>query len=131
VAAAAATLDHRPLIMDGSSFEPTRSGFFSSLARALDGTDIATAQAAAAALDRADVGTLVVDRRRPPNLAWRTASGWRKLNAELVVGPMDDADARLLVERRGLPADTVTRIVRFGRGHPLALELLAEALARH
>src|SRR6185295_4085321 len=24
-----------------------------------------------------------------------------------------------------------TRIVRFGRGHPLALELLAEALARH
>jgi DNA-binding CsgD family transcriptional regulator len=160
VAAAAATLDHRPLIMDGRSFEPTPSGFFSSLVRALDGTDIATAQAAAAALDRADVGTLVVDSyerlnlldgwlrndfltglparlttvvvgRRPPNLAWRTASGWRQLTAELVVGPMDDADARLLVERRGLPSDTVTRIVRFGRGHPLALELLAEALARH
>jgi DNA-binding CsgD family transcriptional regulator len=64
-------------------------------------------------------------------VAWRTAAGWRQLLAEVVVGRMDDADARLLVERRGLPVEITTKVVRYGRGHPLALELLAEALARH
>lgn len=158
VAGAVAALDHRALALDGRSFEPTPAGFLAALAGELG--QVATLAAAADALDRADVGTLVVDSyerlnlldgwlrndflvalpadlttvvvgRRPPNVAWRTASGWRQLLAELVVGPMDDADARRLVERRGLPAEAVAKVVRHGGGHPLALELLAEALARH
>ena len=153
-------LDHRALVLEGRGFEPTPAGFLSALAGELAQPDIASPEAAAAALDRADVGTLVVDSyerlnlldgwlrndflvalpadlttvivgRRPPNVAWRTAAGWRQLIAELVVGPMDDADARLLVERRGLPTEAAAKVVRHGRGHPLALELLAEALARH
>jgi hypothetical protein len=73
----------------------------------------------------------VIVGRRPPNVAWRTAAGWRQLIAELVVGPLEEEDARLLVERRGLPTEAAAKVVRHGRGHPLALELLAEALARH
>jgi len=160
VAGATATVDHRSLTLDGRAFEPTPSGFLAALGHVLDQPGVASPQTAASALDRADVGTLVIDScerlnlldawlrndflvalpadvttvlvgRRPPNAAWRTASGWRQLVAELVIGPLTDADARLLVARRDLPPDVAAKVVRFGRGHPLALELLAEALARH
>lgn len=160
VAGATAELDHVVITLDGRGFEPTPSGFLAALARMLDRDGLGSPQAAATALGDAQVGTLVVDSyerlnlldawlrneflvalpaalttvavgRRPPNLAWRTASGWRQLLAELVIGPLDDADARLLVDRRGLPPETARRVLRLGRGHPLALELLAEALARH
>src|SRR5689334_7767936 len=140
-AGAAATVDHRSLVLDGRAFEPTPAGFLEALARALDRPAVGSAAAAATALDRADVGTLVVDSyerlnlpadlttvlvgRRPPNAAWRTAAGWRQLVAELAVGPLTDTDARLLVERRGLPTEAVAKVVRYGRGHPLALEMLA------
>ena len=77
----------------------------------------------------ADVTTVLVGRR-PPNLAWRTASGWRHLLGELHLGPMNNIDAAALVGRRDLPPDTARRVVRLGHGHPLALELLAEAFAR-
>ena len=157
---AVAALDHRALVLDGRGFEPTPAGFLSALAARLEHPDLTSPDAAATALDHAEIGTLVIDSyerlnlldgwlrndflvalpaelttvivgRRPPNVAWRTAAGWRRLLAELVVGPLEDADARLLVERRGLPADAAEKVVRYGRGHPLALELLAEALARH
>jgi hypothetical protein len=160
VAGATAALEHRALTLDGRVIEPTASGFLGALARELGCGGVSSVADAGRALDRADVGTLVVDSferlnlldgwlrndllvalpadlttvvvgRRPPNLAWRTASGWRQLLAEVVVGPLDDRDARLLVDRRGLPPDAAARVLRFGRGHPLALELLAEALARH
>jgi DNA-binding CsgD family transcriptional regulator len=78
----------------------------------------------------ADVTTVLVGRR-PPNLAWRTAPAWRHLLSELVLGPLSEADARLLVDRRGLPAALAQRVLQFGRGHPLALELAAEACGRH
>ena len=64
-------------------------------------------------------------------MAWHTSSGWRQLLAEVVIGPLDDEDARLLIDRRGLAPEAAARVLRFGGGHPLALELLAEALARH
>ncbi len=78
----------------------------------------------------ADLTTVLVGRR-PPNLAWRTSPGWRHLVAELAVGPLDAAGARLLVDRRGLPPAVAERVLRFGQGHPLALELAAEAFGRH
>ena len=69
--------------------------------------------------------------RNPPNHAWRTAAGWRTLIAEQLLGPLSEADAALLLlRRRALPEPVVARALRFGRGHPLALELIAEALSR-
>src|SRR5690349_3322670 len=160
VAGAAASVDPRSPVLDGRAFEPTPAGFLAALATALDRPGLGSAAIAATALDRADVGTLVIDSyerlnlldawlrndflvdlpadlttvlvgRRPPNAAWRTAAGWRQLVAELAVGPLTDTDARLLVEGRGLPTEAVAKVVRYGRGHPLALEMLAEAVGRH
>lgn len=75
--------------------------------------------------------TTVLVGRNPPNRAWRTSPGWRSLIAELALGPLTDTDsARLVARRLGHDAELVDRACRFGRGHPLALELAAEAIAR-
>ena len=67
--------------------------------------------------------------RNPPNHAWRTAAGWRTLIAEQLLGPLSEADAALLLRRRRFRSRW-SPALRFGRGHPLALELIAEALSR-
>ncbi len=54
-----------------------------------------------------------------------------RLLAEVVVGELADDDAAALVARRGLAEDGAARVRHFGRGHPLALEMAAEAVARH
>ena len=160
VAGALAAVEHRAVVLEGRSLEPTPAGFLRALAVELELDGLASPAAAAAALAAADVGTLVIDSferlnlldgwlrneflvampaglttvvvgRRPPNLAWRTASGWRQLLAEIVIGPLDDEDARLLVARRGLAPPVARVVLRFGQGHPLACELAAEAFARH
>ena len=74
--------------------------------------------------------TIIVGRNAP-NAAWRTTPGWRDITAELVVGPMTEPDAAALVARREQRADVIAKVLRFGRGHPLALELAASAFARH
>lgn len=75
--------------------------------------------------------TTVFSGRNPPNVAWRTAPGWRPLLAELRLGPLTESGAAALVARRGLDGDLADRARRFGRGHPLALQLASEALLRH
>jgi hypothetical protein len=73
--------------------------------------------------------TTILVSRRPSNAAWRTDE-WRSLLSELEIGPLTEADAAELVERRLGRADLVTTVLGFGRGHPLALCLAADALAR-
>jgi DNA-binding CsgD family transcriptional regulator len=75
--------------------------------------------------------TTVVVGRNPPNVAWRATPGWPELVADLLVGPLSDADAAALVARRGLRGAQAAAALRFGRGHPLALELSADAILRH
>lgn len=75
--------------------------------------------------------TAVLVGRNGPNAAWRSSPGWRSLIAEVVVGPLSEPEARTLVARRSLDPERSARALRFGRGHPLALELAAEALDRH
>jgi DNA-binding CsgD family transcriptional regulator len=161
VAGTVAELGEPVVMLDGRQVEPTPSGFLTALGGELGcpGPMRSTVQAAAA-LQARNVAVLVVDGferlnlldgwlrneflvalpagvttvlvgRRPPNLAWRTAAAWRNLLAELVLGPLSEADARLLVDRRGLSADLSQRVLHFARGHPLALDLAAEAFARH
>ena len=75
--------------------------------------------------------TTVIVGRNPPNSAWRTSPGWRRLIGELVVGPLTDPDAAALLARRAVPAPLADTVLTFARGHPLALELAAEAIVRH
>ena len=75
--------------------------------------------------------TTVIVGRNPPNAAWRTSPGWRRLIGELVVGPLTDADAAALLARRVVPAPLADTVLSFARGHPLALELAGEAFVRH
>ena len=75
--------------------------------------------------------TTVFVGRNPPNAAWRTAAGWRQLLVDMLVDPLTEADAAELVARQGLTGDRAECVLRFGRGHPLALQLACEALVRH
>ena len=73
--------------------------------------------------------TTVIVTRTPPNAAWRTGE-WRQLADEVEVGPMSERDATALVEQRIGRGDATEQVLRFGRGHPLALHLAADAVAR-
>ncbi len=160
VAATVADLHHAAVTLDGRTIEPTPTGFLSALADELGSRPMPSPSEAGAVLQDRGVAVLVVDSferlnlldgwlrndflpalpaestavlvgRRPTNVAWRAAPGWRPLLAELVVGELTDEDAATLVARHGLTADAAVRVRHFGRGHPLALEMAAEAVARH
>jgi len=160
VTATVTDLDQRVVALDGRHIEPTAPGFLTALAAELGSPPLTSATRAAAALADADVGVLVVDSyerlnlldgwlrndllpalprgtttvlvgRRRRNVAWRSSPGWRPLVAELAIGELTESDAAALVDRSGLPAAAAGRARQFGRGHPLALELAVEALARH
>ncbi|SCG68123.1 ATP-binding protein [Micromonospora humi] len=69
---------------------------------------------------------VVLAGRDPPAPAWRTDPGWRPVVAVHPLGHLDDADSAELLARAGVaPADR-ERLARLGRGHPLALALLAD-----
>jgi hypothetical protein len=69
---------------------------------------------------------VVLAGRDPPAPAWRTDPGWRELVAVHPLDHLDDADSAELLARAGVAAADQGRLVRLGRGHPLALALLAE-----
>ena len=160
VTATVAGLDLPVVTLDGRMIEPTPAGFLSALADNVGSCSIQSPAQAGAALETHGVAVLVVDSferlnlldawlrteflpalpadsttvlvgRRPPNVAWRTAPGWRPLLAEMVVEELTDDDAAALIARRGLSEDGAARVGHFGRGHPLAVEMAAEAVARH
>jgi len=149
------------VVVDGREVEPTPATVLAHLGSVLElGAGSCTLEQVADAIEAASVVALVVDSyerfavvdgwlrnrllpslpahtttvlvgRNPPNVAWRTAPGWRQLLVDMVLGPLTDADSVRLVARKGLDGDRAERARRFGRGHPLALELACEALLRH
>jgi hypothetical protein len=74
-------------------------------------------------------GVVVLAGRDAPAPAWRTDPGWRSLVAVHPLAHLDDAESADLLARAGVPEPTRAALVRLGRGHPLALALLAD-LAR-
>lgn len=145
--------------LDARHVEPTEAGVLVALSEAL-GTRCSSPAEVGAAVAAATVRTVVVDDyqrfavvdgwlrnellpalpdgtttlfvgRNAPNRAWRATAGWRLLVGELVVGPLSEIEARELVDRHLLPPELARRALAFGRGHPLALQLAAEAFARH
>jgi RecA/RadA recombinase len=70
---------------------------------------------------------VVLAGRDPPAPAWRTDPGWRQVLAIHRLDHLDDTDAADLLSRAGVAEQAWPRLVRLGRGHPLALALLADA----
>jgi len=145
--------------LDGRHMEPTVPGALAALGTALGGPPPQSATAAAEWIAAAGVDVLVIDSferlnlldgwirneltralpagvttllvgRRGPNAAWRTAPGWRTLLGELVVGPLTAEDVDRLLAAHGIRGDDAARIRTFARGHPLAVVVAGEALAR-
>lgn len=71
----------------------------------------------------------VIAGRDSPGAAWLVAPGWAGLVQELRLAPLGQSEAIELLRRRGVTELDAARINAFARGHPLALELAASALA--
>jgi DNA-binding CsgD family transcriptional regulator len=154
-----AALPLRCVSVDGRRMEPTVPGALATLGAALERSAPPSATAAAEQIAAAGVDVVVIDSferlnlldgwirnefisalpatvttllvgRRGPNVAWRTAPGWRSLLGELVVGPLTARDVDRLLAAQGIRGDDVVRIRTFARGHPLAVVVAGEALAR-
>jgi DNA-binding CsgD family transcriptional regulator len=156
VQAAISGLGRRVVVLDGRDVQPTASSVLETICAQLGGVEATLADLAAAAeRERAVLvfdsferlllvddwvrndlvaslpatTTTIVVSRKPPNSGWR-APEWRGLLAEMLVGPMTQSDSVELVGRYGMDEAATAKVLRFGRGHPLALELAAAALAR-
>jgi DNA-binding CsgD family transcriptional regulator len=145
--------------LDGRRMEPTVLGALAELGAAVGEPAPPSVAAAAEQIAEAGVDVLVIDSferlnlldgwirneltyalpatvttvlvgRRGPNVAWRTAPGWRTLLGELVVEPLTAGDVDRLLATRGIGGDDAARIRTFARGHPLAVVVAGEALAR-
>ena len=145
--------------LDGRRMEPTVPGALAALGAELGGPAPPSAAAAAEQIAAGGVDVLVIDSferlnlldgsirneladalpadvttvlvgRRGPNQAWRTAPGWRRLLGELVLGPLTGDDVDQVLAAHGVRGEDAARIRAFARGHPLAVVIAGEALAR-
>jgi DNA-binding CsgD family transcriptional regulator len=145
--------------LDGRRMEPTVPGALAALGAELGGPAPPSAAAAAEQIAAGGVDVLVIDSferlnlldgwirneltcalpatvttvlvgRRGPNQAWRAAPGWRRLLGEMVVGPLTAGDVDRLLAAQDIRGDDAVRIRTFARGHPLAVVVAGEALAR-
>ncbi|MEV5595609.1 ATP-binding protein [Streptomyces sp. NPDC052496] len=76
----------------------------------------------------ADAVVALACRTAPP-LSWRLDPAWQGLLHLLPLGPLDEADSRELLTRRGVPPAVQEQGLAFTRGYPLALALVADVAA--
>lgn len=74
---------------------------------------------------------LLLAGRHPPTTHWNATEGWQTLVQGCSLPALTDAESRELLTSRRAPASLVPAIVRFARGHPVALELALAAAAEH
>ena len=154
-----AALPMKHVSLDARQMEPTVPGALAALGDALGEPPPGSVGAAAEQIAAADIDVLVIDGferlnlldgwirneftcalpaevttllvgRRGPNVAWRTAPGWRTLLGELQLGPLAPGDVDQLLAAHAIRGADATRIRTFARGHPLAVVVAGEALAR-
>lgn len=128
-------------VLDGREIEPSPAGFREALGAdppagqvlLVDGYELL------AAIDgwlrreflpgRSADDLVVLAGRDAPGRAWRADPGWRRLVAVHRLDFLDDRDSAELLRRAGVDPRTRDRLAGLGRGHPLALALLADAAA--
>jgi Transcriptional regulatory protein, C terminal len=71
--------------------------------------------------------SLVLAGRERPIAGWLALADFRNLP----LGPLDEADSQLMLERHGVLGTEATRLNRIARGHPLALMLASAGVAEH
>ncbi len=71
----------------------------------------------------------VLAGREPPAPEWRSDPGWRHLVTVHRLDHLDAADSAELLARAGVEPGVRDRLIAVGRGHPLAMALLADAAA--
>jgi hypothetical protein len=69
---------------------------------------------------------VVLAGREAPAAPWRTDPGWRSVVGVQRLGDLDEAESGELLERAGVASAARPQLVRLGRGHPLAMALLAD-----
>jgi hypothetical protein len=69
---------------------------------------------------------VVLAGREAPAAPWRSDPGWRSVVGVHRLGDFDEAESGELLERAGVTAADRAPLVRLGRGHPLAMALLAD-----
>ncbi len=67
--------------------------------------------------------------REAPVAAWATTPGWQGLVRSLRLSPLNDDDAAALLRRARVHSESIAAVNQFAKGHPLALQLAATALA--
>lgn len=72
----------------------------------------------------------VLAGRNPPAPAWQADPGWGMLVRILPIRNLNPDESRILLEKRGLPADQLRMVLDFAHGHPLALSLVADLFAQ-
>jgi DNA-binding CsgD family transcriptional regulator len=75
-----------------------------------------------------DSTLIVAFSRRSPPLGLLLDPGFASVMKQERLDPFDDGDARLFLERRRVPSEARTAILKLSGGHPLALSLSAEVL---
>ncbi|HEY7595622.1 MAG TPA: hypothetical protein VH969_20890 [Actinophytocola sp.] len=70
---------------------------------------------------------VVLAGRDAPAAAWRVDAGWRHLVEVYELDPLDAAESAELLARAGVAEPDRPQLVTLGRGHPLAMALLADA----
>ena len=69
---------------------------------------------------------VVLAGREAPAAPWRSDTGWRSVVGVHRLGDLDEAESGELLERAGVASAARPQLVRLGRGHPLAMALLAD-----
>jgi len=73
---------------------------------------------------------VVLAGRDAPTPGWRADPGWRDAMWTHLLEPLDQGESDQLLGAAGVDAATRPRLTRLGRGHPLALSLLADVAGR-
>jgi hypothetical protein len=69
---------------------------------------------------------VVLANRHPPPAHWTVDAGWQGLMQVHPLAPLSDPESRMLLARRGVPEAEQPALLRWARGLPLALALLAD-----
>jgi DNA-binding winged helix-turn-helix (wHTH) protein len=73
---------------------------------------------------------VVLASRTAPRPRWSADPAWQALVTDVLLGPLDDGEARHFLTARGISLTDTEAILRFTKGLPLALAVAAAAVER-